>query len=104
LLHGPQAAELPIHIDQLAGESLELTEPGDLTFRLTDGCLSRQILRDGFAVDFLSELKMRAVSGIIGFGAMTSGAAAPPGGTGDGAWLKVCEFGDLPEQRGSVVD
>ena len=104
LLDGPQAADLPIHIDQLAGESLKLTELSDLTFRLTDGCRSGQILRDGFAVDFLRELKMRAVSGVIRFGAMASGTATAPGRTGDGTGLKISEFGDLPEQSRSVVD
>jgi hypothetical protein len=54
--------------------------------------------------DFPGELKMRPVSGVIGLGAMASGTAAAPGRAGDGTWLKVAEFGDLPVQGGSVVD
>jgi hypothetical protein len=66
LLHGPQAADLPIDIDQLARQALEPTELSDLTFRLTDGCRRRQILCNRFSVDFLGELKMRACPGSFG--------------------------------------
>jgi hypothetical protein len=54
-------------------------------------------------VDFLRELKMRTVSGVIGFGAMTRWTTAAPGRIGDGTWLKVSELGNLAEQSGSVV-
>ncbi len=104
LHHGPHAADITIDIDQVARQGLELTKLGDLTLRFTDGCRRRQILSHRLAIDFLSELKMRAVSGVIGFGAMACGTAAAPGRAGDGTGLKVAEFGDLPEQSGSVVD
>jgi hypothetical protein len=104
LLDGPQAADLSIHIDQLARQGLELTELSDLTFRLTDGSRRRQILGDRLALDFLGELKMRAVCGVVGFGAMANGTATAAGGTGDGTGLEIAEFGNLPEQGGSVAD
>src|ERR1700685_276281 len=79
LLHGPHAADITIDIDQVARQGLELTKLGDLTLRFTDGCRRRQILSHRLAIDFLSELKMRAVSGVIGFGAMASRTATAPG-------------------------
>src|SRR5258708_17363750 len=62
------------------------------------------MLRNALAIDVLGELKMRAVSGIVGLGAMAIGTPTTPGSTGDGTRLKVAEFGDLLEQSGSVVD
>src|SRR5256885_11662660 len=62
------------------------------------------MLCNRLAIDLLGELKMRAVSGIVGFGAMAIGTPTTPGSTGDGARLKVTEFGDLLEQSGSVVN
>src|SRR6266571_7205896 len=62
------------------------------------------MLCNRLAIDLLGELKMRAVSGVVGFGAMATGTPAAPGSTGDRTRLKVAEFGDLLEQRGSVVD
>ena len=47
---------------------------------------------------------MRAVSGVIGFGAMASGTATAAGSTGDGTGLEIAEFGNLLEQSDSVVD
>jgi hypothetical protein len=52
----------------LTRQSLELAEPGDLAFRLTDGGLRRQVLCNGLAVDLLRELGMGAVSGVVGLG------------------------------------
>jgi hypothetical protein len=104
LLHGPQAADLSINVDQLARQGLELAELNDFTFRLTDGCRRWQILCNRLPIDFLGELKMRAVSGVIGFGAMTTGTATAPGRTGDGTRLEVAEFGNLLEQSRSDVD
>ena len=103
LLDGPQAADLSIDLDQLARQGLELTELSDFIFRLTDGSRRGQILGNRLALDFLGELKMRAVSGVIGFGAMAHGTATAAGGTGDGTGLEIAEFGNLPEQGGSVV-
>src|SRR5258708_27765367 len=103
LLQGPQAADLTIDIDQLAGQCLELAELSDFTFRLTDGCQRGQILSNRFAIDFLGELRMLAVPRVIGFGAMASGTATAPGRTGDGTRLEVTKFGNLPEQSGSVI-
>ena len=102
-LHGTQAADPTIDIHQLTRQGLESTERSDLTFRLSDGCRRRQILCKRLAVDFLGVLKMRAVSGVIRFGAMAGGTATAPGRTGDGTWLEVAKFGNLPEQSGSVV-
>jgi hypothetical protein len=62
------------------------------------------MLSNRLAIDFLGELKMRAVSGVIGFGAMASGTATAPSRTGDGTRLEVAELGNLLEQSGSVVD
>src|SRR5438093_2289359 len=62
------------------------------------------MLCNRLAIDLLGDLKMRAVSGIVGLGAMTPGTPAAPGSTGDGTRLKVTEFGDLLKQSGSVVD
>src|SRR6266581_3186180 len=62
------------------------------------------MLCNRLAVDLLGELKMRAVPGVVGFGAMATGTPTAPRSTGDGTRLKVTECGDLLEQRGSVVD
>src|SRR5436190_13659326 len=62
------------------------------------------MLCNRLAIDLLGDLKMRAVSGIVGLGAMAPGTPAAPGSTGDGTRLKVTEFGDLLKQSGSVVD
>jgi len=35
---------------------------------------------------------------------MASGTAAASGRAGDGTWLEIAKFGDLPEQSGSVID
>ena len=104
LFHGPQAANLAIDSDQLACQGLELAELRNFTFGFTDGRWRGQILCDRLALDLLGELKMRAVSGVIGFGAMTTGTATAPGCTGDGTRLEIAEFGNLLEQSGSDVD
>jgi len=62
------------------------------------------MLGNRLALDLLGELKMRTVSGVVGSGAMATGTPTTPGSTGDRTRLKVTEFGDLLEQRGSVVD
>jgi len=62
------------------------------------------MLCNRLAIDLLSELKMRTVSGVVGFGAMATGTPTAPGSTGDRTRLKVTEFGDLLKQSGSVVD
>ena len=62
------------------------------------------MLCNRLAIDLLGELKMRAVSGIVGFGATATGTPTAPGSTGDGTRLKVTELGDLLKQSGSVVD
>jgi hypothetical protein len=46
---------------------------------------------------------MGTVPRVIGFGAMASRVTAASGRTGDGTGLEVAEFGNLPEQSGSVV-
>ena len=89
LLDGPQAADLAIDIDQLAGQGLELAELSDFTFRLTDGGQRGQVLCNRLALDLLGELKMRAVCGVIRFGAMANRTSAAPGRTDDGTWLEV---------------
>jgi hypothetical protein len=104
LLHGPQVADLPIDINLLTRQGLEPAELSDLTFRLTDGCGRRQTLCNCFSVDFLGELQVRAVSGVMRFGAMAGETARAPGRTGERTWLEVAKFGNLPEQLGSVVD
>ena len=78
-LNGPQAADLSIDIDELARQGLELAELGDFAFGLAEGCRRGQILGHRLALDFLGELKMRAVPRVIGFGAMASGLATAPG-------------------------
>jgi hypothetical protein len=103
-LEGPQTADLAIDVDQLTGQGLELTELGDLAFRLTDGLERRQVLSNGFTVDLLGELRMGAVTGVVGFGAMALRFSAAPGSIRNGAGLKVAEFGDLPKYGASVVD
>src|SRR6266478_9450720 len=72
-------------------------------FGFTDGRWRGQILCDRLALDLLGELKMRAVSGVVGLGAMASGTATAAHGTGDGTRLEVAESGQPLEQRGSVV-
>jgi hypothetical protein len=54
----PQAADLPIHVDKLAGQELKSPEFGDLTFRLAQRGLRRKILGDDFPCDLLGELKV----------------------------------------------
>ncbi len=103
LFHGPQAANLAIDSDQLACQGLELAELRNFTFGFTDGRWRGQILCDRLALDLLGELKMRAVSGVVGLGAMASGTATAAHGTGDGTRLEVAESGQPLEQRGSVV-
>jgi hypothetical protein len=53
------------------------------------------MLCNRLAIDLLGKLKMRAVSGVVGFGAMATGTPTAPGSTGDRTWLKVTEFGDF---------
>jgi hypothetical protein len=72
-----QAADLSIHVDQLAGQGLKSAEFGDLLFRFAQGGLRRKILGSGFPPDLLCELKMRTVSRIIGLGAMAALRRAP---------------------------
>src|ERR1035441_3620741 len=100
LFHGPQTADLSIDIDQLASQGLELAELRNLTFRLTDSRRRGEVLRNGLAIHFLSELKMRAVTGVVGFGAMATGTSAASGKTTDGTRLEVAELGDALEQIG----
>ena len=69
-----------------------------------DGRLRRQVLGNGLTVDFVGELRMGAVSGVLGFGAMTPGLTTASGSVRDGARLEVAEFRNLPEYRGSIVD
>jgi hypothetical protein len=83
---------------------LKLAKLGDLAFRFADGGQRGKVLRSSLAGDLLRELKVRAMSGIAGLGAMASGFSAAANCTGDGTWLEIAEFRDLPEQRGSVVD
>src|ERR1019366_2103002 len=68
------------------------------------GCWGGKILGGGLTADFLGELKVWTMSGVIRSGAMTPRFSAVARGTGDGTRLKVAEFGDLPEERGSVVN
>jgi hypothetical protein len=91
-------------MDQLARQSLEFTELSDLDFRLRDGRRRRQILGHRFAIDLLGQLKMRAVTGIVGFGAMATGIPTASGSAGNGTGLEVAELGHLLEHSGSVVD
>src|SRR5713226_5420388 len=82
---------------QLAGQGLEFAELSDFIFRLMNGCRRGQILSNGLTLHFLSELKMRAVSGVVGFGAMATGTSAAAGSPGDGTRLEVAQFGNLLE-------
>jgi hypothetical protein len=104
LLQRPQTAERSIDLDQFAGQRLKPPELGDLRFGLAHGCWGGKILRSGLPADLLGELKVRTMSRVIGFGAMTPRFSAAASGAGDGTWLEVAEFGDLSEQRGSVVN
>lgn len=104
LFGGPQTADLSIDVDQLTGQRLELAEFGDLALRFPDGRLRGQVLCNGFAVDLLGELGMRAVSGVVGLGAMTPRFSTASGSAGDGAGLEVADFRNLPKNCGSVVD
>ena len=97
-------ADFSIDDDQLAGQSLELAELRNLNFGLTDVCRRRKVLGNGLAIHFLSELKMGAVSRVLGFGAMAIGTTTAPESAGDGTRLKVAKFGNVLEQGGSVVD
>jgi hypothetical protein len=81
----------------LTRQSLELAEPGDLAFRLTDGGLRRQVLCNGLAVDLLRELGMGAVSGVVGLGTMAARFSAAPGSIRNGARLKIAKLGNLPQ-------
>jgi hypothetical protein len=104
LIDGPQTADLSIDVDQLTGQGLELAELGDFVFRLTDGGLRRQVLCNGLAVDLLGELRMGAVPGVVGSGAMAPRFSAAPGSISDGAGLEIAELRNLLENGGSVVD
>ncbi len=56
------SANLPVRVWNLRNSAISLT------LRLTDGCWKGQILCHRLAIDFLGELKMRTVSGVIGVG------------------------------------
>ncbi len=65
LFDWPQTADLSANVYQFSRQGLEFAERRDLTFRFADDRQRRQILCYRFATDFLRELGMRPVSGIV---------------------------------------
>ena len=104
ILDRAQTADGSIDLDQLAGQRLKSPEFGDLRLGLAHGCRGGEIPGSGFAADLLGELKVRTMSGVVRFGAVTPRFSAAAGGAGDGARLEVAEYGDLPKECGSVVN
>jgi hypothetical protein len=104
ILDRAQTADGSIDLDQFAGQRLKSPEFGDLRLGLAHGCRGGEIPGSGFAADLLGELKVRTMSGVVRFGAVTPRFSAAAGGAGDGARLEVAEYGDLPKECGSVVN
>jgi len=99
-----QPTNLLVDLDQFLRQFLETAKLSDFLFRFTDRLRGRQSLRDGFAINFLSELPMRSVSGIARLSAMAVWLSAPPCRVGDRARLEIAELREFLQEVASVVE
>jgi hypothetical protein len=93
-----------VDLDQFLRQPPETAKLSDFLFRFANRGGGRQSLCDGFATNFLSELPMRSVSGIVRLRAVAGGLSAPSGHIGDGTRPKVAELREFLQEMASVIE
>jgi hypothetical protein len=93
-----------VDLDQFLRQFLETAKLRDFLFRFPDRLRGRQSLRDGFAINFLSELPMRSVSGIARLSTVAVWLSASPCRVGDRAGLEIAELGEFLQEVASAVE
>jgi len=96
---GPPTADLGVGTHKVPADLLEFAELRHFALGFADGRRRGQGLGDGFALDFIGETEMGAMTGLSRSMAATTGLATPTRGTGDATGAKVAELGDLSHHR-----
>ena len=90
-----QTADRGVGFHKLATQLLEFAELRHLALGLANGRRSGQGFGGGFAIDFIGESEMGAMSGLPGLMAATAWLATPTRGVRDATGAQVAKLSDL---------